>query len=91
MSIYYFIVCDKHMERTPAASKTMFNCCALGDSKDTLLPFIVVHVGCPVRIVMECEDAAYSDRYEDWTKINMEDMVEKERNVILKPPVPNKE
>ncbi len=81
MSTYYYMVCDKHKERTDAASRTFFGIgCHLADSVHTLLPFIVAHAGCPVRIVSEHEDAAYSDDFEDWDADNVQDMAHKERD-----------
>jgi hypothetical protein len=81
MSTYYYIVCDKHMERTDAASRTAGGIgCHLADSEYTLLPFIVAHAGCPVRIVSEHENDSYDDRFEDWTDSNVEDMAGKDRD-----------
>ena len=80
MSTYYYIVCDKHMERTDAASRPfMSSGCHLGDSQHTLLPFIVEHAGCPVRIVSEHENASYDSQFTDWTEANVEEMLLKER------------
>lgn len=79
MSTYYYMVCDKHMERTDAASRGGGGIGHLADSEHTLLSFIVEHAGCPVRIVSEHERDSYEDRYEDWTAANLDDMLGKER------------
>ena len=81
MSTYYFIVCDKHKERTDAASHTMAGIgCRLGDSDTTLNPFIVAHAGCPVRIVSEHEDDSYDESFADWTEENVREMALKDRD-----------
>lgn len=81
MSTYYYMVCDKHMERTDAASRSAGGIGPLCDSPHTLLPFIVDHAGCPVRIVSEHERDSYEDRFEDWTAANVDDMMGKDRPV----------
>lgn len=81
MSTYYFMVCDKHKERTPAASWTMMGIgCRLGDSDTTLNPFIVAHAGCLVRIVSEHENDAYDESFSDWTEENVMKMALKDRD-----------
>ena len=80
MSTYYFIVCDKHKEITDAASRTAGGYCPLVDSNVTLVPFIITHHGCPVRIVSEHEDDAYSDDFEEWTKENVDEMYGRSRD-----------
>ena len=76
MSTDYYLVCDKHLERTDACSRTA--CCmgqsALNDSRETLGPFMVTHHGCPIRIVSEHEGDAYDERFKDWTAENVDDM-----------------
>jgi hypothetical protein len=80
LSTYYFIVCDTHMERTDAASKTSGGIgCHLDASKHTLLPFIVAHHGCPVRIVSENSEASSSESFTDWTESNVHEMAHKKR------------
>lgn len=74
MSTYYYMVCDKHLERTACCSRTAggIGQSALGDSMKTLGPFIVTHCGCPVRIASEHEDDAYNDLFKDWTADNVD-------------------
>lgn len=73
MSTYYFLVCEDHKERCDAASKLASNgVCQLCDSDVTLLPFIVQHSGCNVRIASEHEDDIYE--YLEWTKGNVDDL-----------------
>lgn len=75
MSTYYFMVCDTHTERTDAASRTAGNIgCHMGDSEETLLPFIVAHVGCQVRILSGDAPEVYDCRFAIWTKENVEAM-----------------
>ena len=67
LSTYFYMVCDKHLERTAAASKRASGtACHLADSQHTLLPFIVAHAGCPVRIVSEHEKDGVDERFVDW-------------------------
>ena len=81
MSTYYYMVCGKHLERTYAASGTAGGIGNhLADSPHTLLPFIVAHAGCPVRIVSEHEDDSHDERFEDWTESNVRDMATKQRD-----------
>lgn len=81
MSTYYYIVCDKHLERTSACSRTAAGIgqSALGDSPETLGPFIVTHHRCQVRIVSEHDADAYEERYKDWTAENVDEMYAKNR------------
>lgn len=81
MSTYYYMVCDKHLERTDACSRTAggIGQSALGDSPETLGPFIVTHCGCPVRIVSEHENDSYDERFKDWTAKNVDDMYAMDR------------
>lgn len=73
MSTYYYMVCDKHREKTDAASHG--GCIGpLCDSPHTLLPFIVTHCGCPVRIISEHSEDAYDSGYTEWTKDNLQAM-----------------
>ena len=76
MSTYYYMVCDKHLERTAVCSRTAggIGWNDLGDSRETLGPFAVTHCGCPVRIVSEHEDDAYDERFKDWTAENVVEM-----------------
>ena len=63
----FYMVCDKHLERTAAASiRASGTACHLADSGHTLLPFIVAHAGCPVRIVSEHEKDGVDERFVDW-------------------------
>jgi hypothetical protein len=76
-----YIVCDKHLERTDAASKTSGGRgCHLADSKYTLLPFIVAHAGCPIRIVSEHDADSHDEKFTDCTEDNVADMARKERD-----------
>lgn len=81
MSTYYSMVCDKHLERCHAVSRTAGSYCNLIDSGKTLQPFIIVHHSCPVRVVSEHEDDYYDERFTDWTKDNVKEMYcDKERD-----------
>ena len=73
MSTYYYLVCDKHLERTPACSRSAggIGNSELGDSQETLKPFITTHAGCPVRIISEHEADANDERFADWSKENV--------------------
>jgi len=53
MSTYYYLVCETHKEVTDAASRTAGGYCPLGDSTETLIPFIIAHCGCEVKIINE--------------------------------------
>ena len=75
MSTYYFIVCDDHKERTDAASRTAGGHCHLANSSTTLLPFIIAHCGCRVRIVHEHEDDSYGDEFREWEEENIEEEI----------------
>ena len=66
MSTYYKIVCDDHMERTDAASRTAGGHCFLSDGKRTLLPFIIAHCGCRIRIVSEHDDDYHDEDFQEW-------------------------
>ena len=81
MSTYYYIVCDKHHERTDACSRTAggIGQSALGYSQETLGPFIVTHHGCPVRIVSEHEADSYEEQFKDWTAENVYEMYAMDR------------
>lgn len=80
MSTYYYMVCNKHKERTPAASITLGGIgCHLSDSDHTLQPFIVSHAECPVRIVSEYEEDAYDDKFIEWNKNNVRELANKDR------------
>ena len=72
MSTYYYMVCDDHKERTWAASRTAGGCCGLGDSDITLIPFIIAHSECNVRIVSESHDDSYDDTFRDWDAADIE-------------------
>lgn len=81
MSTFYYLVCDKHLERTDACARTAGSLGSpLEDSEATLGPFIVAHHGCPVRIVSENDDDSYEDKFIDWTKENVEEMYFKDRD-----------
>lgn len=60
MSTYYKLVCDDHMECSDAASRTAGGWCFFGYGDETLVPFIIAHCGCRVRIINEHDD--------DWAK-----------------------
>lgn len=74
MSIYYFMICKKHMERTDACSSRAGGIGTLGDSAETLLHFLVAHCGCPVEIISEHHDDSFNDRFADWDAENVEEM-----------------
>jgi hypothetical protein len=82
MSTYYAVVCDKHMERTDAASRSGggIGNVDLCDSKHTLKPFLVAHQGCPLRCISEHQDEYYDTTYQDWTELNVYDMASKHRD-----------
>ena len=81
MSTYYYLVCDKHKERTDAASCTAGGgVCHLADSPETLLPFIVAHDGCTLRSVNEHTNDAYDSQFADWDDQNWQEMYLKERD-----------
>lgn len=67
MSIYYFLVCDKHRERCDAAS-TAAGGCPLGHSQ-MIHAFIVRHGDClpHMRVVSEFDDSAmqYKEPFAD--------------------------
>jgi len=90
MSTYYFIVCDDHRERTDAASSAAGGC-ALADGPHTLIPFIIAHHGCNVRIVSEHDEEGFSDDYEDWTQENVAEQKCKDRTAPLPPLVKKRE
>ena len=81
MSTCYYMVCDKHLERTAACTRISIGIGQhpLQDSLITLGPFIVSHHGCPVRIVWEHEDDAFNERFTDWTAENVYEMAGKFR------------
>lgn len=80
MSTYYYLVCDRHEERTDAASQTTVGKgCRYGDSDETLYPFIVTHCRCKVRIVSEHDDDDALD-FEEWTAENANEMYLKQRD-----------
>ncbi len=72
MSTYYFLVCDDHKEITDAASRSMSGPCHLANSDKTLIPFIITHHGCKVRIVSEHESELDSDEFKEWTPSEIE-------------------
>jgi len=80
VSTYYKLICEDHKERTDAASRTAGGYCQLANSPATLVPFIIAHHRCRVRIVFEHEDEAYSEDYRDWTEETVEAEVEKAQN-----------
>jgi hypothetical protein len=80
VSTYYKLICEDHKERTNAASRTAGGYCELCDSTKTLVPFIIAHHRCRVRIVFENEDEAYSEDYRDWTEKTVNEEVEKAQN-----------
>lgn len=67
MSTYYFLVCDDHKEKTDAASRAAGGICHYRHSDDTLLPFIVNHSGCNIKIIPEHEeDDEKYEKYKHW-------------------------
>ncbi len=74
MSTYYYLICDDHKEITDAASRSASGPCHLGASNKTLIPFIITHSKCEVRIVNEHEEDAYSEEFKEWTPQNLDDL-----------------
>ena len=72
MATYYMMVCDDHKERTDAVSRNASGCCFCGEGDTTLVPFIIAHAGCKVRIVHEDDPAAYDDTMRDWKMAEIE-------------------
>lgn len=79
MSTYYAIICDDHKEITDAASRSAGGIGHLDNSDTTLLPFIVIHCDCNVRIINEHEREWYDDEYKEWTEDNCKEMREMSR------------
>ncbi len=77
MSTYYFIVCDGCMEITDAASRNAGGYCHLGNSDETLLPFIIVHAEHGVRIINQYNPDWDTSVYLEWTEDNVEEQIEK--------------
>lgn len=74
MSTYYFLVCDRHEEYTDAASRTAGGgICHLANSTDTLLPFLVSHCGCNLRVISEYhkDREKIMTEYTEWTEDNI--------------------
>ncbi len=79
MSTYYYMVCDDHEERTDAVSRTAGGWCFLGDGEETLLPFIIAHCGCVVRIIGETEyhDDDRIKAFREWKSENVQEDISK--------------
>jgi len=73
MSTNYYLICDKHLERTEACIRVANGLEQLASGR-TLGPFIVTHRGCPIRIVSEHDHEAYDDTFKEWTINNCHDM-----------------
>ena len=79
MRTYYYMACDDHMEITDAASDKAEGCFHMGNSEDTLLPFIIYHAGCKVRIISEHQNESWNFTYREWTTENAEEMSDASR------------
>ena len=81
MSTYYFLICDRHREVTDAASDGGGGIGHLANSPHTLLPFIVSHHGCSLRVISEHDPEVADDfrGYTEWTEENLEAMLYKDR------------
>ncbi len=68
MSTYYYVLCYDHHERADAVSINASGGAGfLADGDRTLLPFLVAHLSCRLRVVSEDNEAAYGDEFRDWT------------------------
>ncbi len=74
MSTYYFMVCKDHKEKCDAASRTAGGYCDLGDSDKTLVPFIIKHHSCDVKIASEHDNWIYENEWKEWNSENVEKM-----------------
>ena len=79
MSTYYKLICEDHEERVCAASRTAGGWGCFADSGITLIPFIIAHRDCHVRIISENDEEWYSDSYRDWTSDGVEAEVDRAR------------
>lgn len=79
MSTCYSLICEHHKERTEAVCRTTV-ITNIGDSEVTLLPFIVEHADCAVRIVSEHESEWCDESYTEWTKDNVDAMMKLNRD-----------
>lgn len=66
MSTYYYLICDDHKEQTAAASRTFGGYCPLVPGEQTLVPFIIAHCGCRVRIISEHHVEPGIEDYREW-------------------------
>jgi len=64
MSTYYYLLCETHKEISDAVSRTAGGYCQFDDSDKTLLPFIIAHCNCKVRIINEHDTSGF------WESIN---------------------
>ena len=74
MSTYFYLACHSCSELSPAVSKTAGGYCPLGDSKDTLPPFILSHHGCE-RVTIMKEGEISFDEWKEWDEENMSEMI----------------
>ena len=69
------LFCEDHKENSDAASRTAGGHCHLCDSNITLLPFIIAHSKCRIKIVDEHQTVFDSEEYKEWTKENYIDKI----------------
>ncbi len=77
MSVYYAVICEKCKEKTDAVSSNLSGYQPLIDSDTTLLPFLVAHHRCPIKVISENDDEFNDKEYEEWNKNNLLDMLAK--------------
>jgi len=80
MSTYYYLICEDHKEITDAVSRNSGGYCPLCYSDKTLLPFIIAHHNCTIKIVNEHQEEACSKIYREWTAETVEKEIEKARH-----------
>jgi len=80
MSTYFYVVCHDHKEKCDAASRTAGGgVCHLCDSDHTLLPFLVAHCQCNIRVVSEHTEDDEELDYREWTAETVKEEIERER------------
>lgn len=79
MSVYYFLVCDRHKEWCNAASSQAGGSGHLIDSDETLPDFVVAHHGCTLKSVSEFDDDARPMEYIQWSRNNRESLNRRRR------------
>lgn len=74
MSTYYSLICENCGERVEAVSRTISGTSPFGDSELTLLPFLIAHEGCAIKVVSEHNEDFHDNKYLDWTAGNFKDL-----------------